>query len=288
LATAIYLPEGDWEKALKELNEAEKLDPTNYKEKVQREKDRVWAQIHTEAVEDFNEAIEAIFDEDRDSLLTLAGEKFIKALSVKKAKETYNGMIKAFYLNEDFDNVVKYAEDAIDNGIFEKDVVYYYTRALWQPGNKEETLTKIEEILAEHPDFIELQSLYIQYLTEVGRDDDAVTTAEELVEKYPSNIDVRFLLAQIYAKLNRNEEAIKEYEKVLNENPEDPAVIVRIAEAFFKNKNYAKSEQYIRQYLEVCEPQGRRVGYDILWKSLYNQGKMDEAEEWRQKAKDLE
>ena len=288
LATAIYLPNGESEKALEALDAASELDPVNYKEKCQREKDRVWAQMHTAAVEDFNEAIEAIFDEDKDSLFTLAGEKFIKALSIKKANETYNGMIKCFFLNEDTDNVVKYAEDAIDNGIFDKDVVYYYTRALWTPGNEDATLTKIEALLDEHPDFIELQSLYVQYLTEVERDDDAITAAEGLVKSFPSNVELRFLLAQIYAKVDRHEEAIKAYEKVLDENPEDSAVIVRIAEAFFRNKNYEKSEYYIKKYLEVCEPQGKSTGYDILWKSLFNQGRQEEAEEYRTKAKELQ
>ncbi len=288
LATQIYLPQGDWQKALKELDKAKELDPENYKEKVDQEKTRVWAQVHTEAVEDFNDAIEAIFDDERDSLFTLAGEKFIKALQIKKDKATYNGMVKCFFLSGDTANVIKYAEDAIDNGIFDKDVVYYYTRSLWKPGNKEETLDKIKDILDEHPDFIELQSLYIQYLAELERDDEAIKTAEELVEKYPSNVDVRFLLAQILSKVGRHEEAIQEYEKVLDNNPDDAAVIVRIAEAFFKNKNYEKSEYFIRKYLEVCEPQGKYIGYDILWKSLYNQGKQEEAEEYRQKAKELQ
>jgi len=288
LATAIYLPQGESEKALEALNTAKELDPLNYDEKCSREIDRVWAQFHTAAVKDFNDAIEAIFDEEKDSLYVLAGEKFIKALEIKKAPETYNGMIKSFFLNNDMDNVVKYAEDAIDNGIFEKDVVFYYTKALWTPGNEDVTLGKIEEILEDHPDFIELQQLYIQYLTEVERDDDAVATAEGLVEAYPSNVDVRFLLAQIYAKLGRHEEAIQAYEKVLEENPDDSAVIVRIAEAFFRAKNYEKSEYFIRKYLEVCEPQGQYIGYDILWKSLYNQGRQDEAEEYRAKAKELQ
>lgn len=288
LATAIYLPKGESEKALEALDRAAEIDPVNYKEKAQKEKDRVWAQIHTAAVEDFNEALEAIFDEEKDSLFTVAGEKFIKALEIKKARETYNGMVKCFFLNNDTENVVKYAEDSIKNGVFDKDVVYYYTRAMWQPGQEEATLKKIENILADHPDFIELQSLYIQYLTEVQRDDDAIAVAEGLVETYPSNVDVRFLLAQIYAKDGRHEEAIAEYEKVLEENPDDSAVIVRIAEAFFRNKNYEKSEYYIRKYLEVCEPNGLYTGYDILWKSLYNQGRQDEAEEYRAKAKELQ
>ena len=288
LATAIYLPQGEPDKALEALNTAKELDPVNYEKKCNREIDRVWAQYHTAAVENFNEALEAIFDDEKDSLFTLAGDKFIKALSIKKAKETYNGMVKCFFLNEDIDNVVKYAEDAIDEGVFDNDVVYYYTRALWQPGNEDATLTKIEGILEEHPDFIELQSLYIQYLTEVERDEDAIATAESLVEAYPSNVDVRFLLAQIYAKMGRQEEAIQAYEKVLEQNPDDAAVIVRIAEAFFRSKNYEKSEYYIRKYLEVCEPQGQYTGYDILWKSLYNQGRQEEAKEYRAKAKELQ
>ncbi len=287
LATAIYLPSGDWQKAQKELDLAMELDPT-YKEKVEKEKKRIWAQVHTEAVEDFNEAIEAIFDEDRDSLYASAGEKFIKAINIRKDKATYNGMVKCFFLSGDTANVIKYAEEAIDNGVFDKDVVYYYTRALWKPGNKENTLEKIKTILADHPDFIELQSLYIQYLAELERDDEAIKAAEDLVDKFPSNVDVKFLLAQIYSKVGRHEEAIQSYEKVLAQNPEDPAVIVRIAEAFFRKKNYAKSEEYIRKYLEVCDHKGKYTGYDILWKSLYNQGKKEEAEKYRQKAKELE
>jgi len=288
LATEIYLPAGETQKALEELNTAVELDPVNYKDKVETSKKRVWHSMHMEAVEYFNDGIEAIFDEDRDSLLTLAGKTFEKAIEVNPDEHTYVGMVKCFYLLEDTAKVIQYAEEAIDQGIFNKEVVYNYINVLWTPGKEEETLNKMEELLEEHPDFIELHSLYITRLTEVDRNEDAIAACETLSERFPSNTDVKFILAQIYAKIGRHEEAINEYEKVLENNPDDPAVIVRIAEAFFRNKNYEKSEEYIKKYIDVAEPNQLYIGYDILWKSLYNQGKKEEAEEYRQKAKELQ
>lgn len=288
LATKIYLPAGENEKALEELELAMELDPVNYKDKVENEKKRVWHGLHMEAVDYFNEGIESIFDEDKDSLLTIAGHTFEKAVVLNPDPATYNGMVKCFAIINDTAKVIQWAEDAIEKGIFEKDVIYFYIKMLWAPGKEEETLAKMEEMLEEHPDFLELHSLYIQYLTDLERDEDAIEACETLSDQFPSNTDVKFLLAQIYAKMGRHEEAINEYEKVLADNPEDPAVIVRIAEAFFRSKNYEKSEEYIKKYLEVTDESGLYIGYDILWKSLYNQGKKEEAEVYRQKAKELE
>lgn len=288
LATKIYLPESETDKALEELQACLKIDPVNYKEKVDKELKRVWHKFHMEAVELYNEGIESIFDEDRDSLLAIAGATFEKAIKINPDEKTYNGMVKCFFLRNDTAKVIEHAVDAIEKGIFEKDVVYYYTKVLWKPGNEGQTLAKIEELLEDYPDFIELHNLYIQYLTEVNRNEDAIAACEALVQKFPSNNDVKFILAQIYAKLGRHEEAINEYEKVLAENPDDPEVIIRIADAFFRNKNYVKSEEYVRMYLEVCDKKDLYVGYDIIWKSLYNQGKQEEAEEFRKKAKELE
>ena len=288
LATKVYLPAGENDKALEELNLAIKLDPVNYKEKAEHEKKRVWHGLHMEAVDYFNEGIESIFDEDKDSLLAIAGSIFEKAVKINPDKATYNGMVKCFYLGNDTAKVIEYAEKAMEKGIFDKDVVYYYTMVLWTPGNEEATLAKMEQMLEDHPDFIELYNLYIQRLTEVDRNDEAIKVCEKLSNRFPSNTEVKFILAQIYAKLGRHEEAINEYEKVLADNPEDPAVIVRIAEAFFRSKNYEKSEEYIRKYIDVTDERGLFVGYDILWKSLYNQGKKEEAEVYREKAKELQ
>jgi tetratricopeptide (TPR) repeat protein len=288
LATKIYLPNGETDKALAELEIAEKTDPVNYGEKVKLEKKRVWHQMHMNAVEIFNEAIESVFDEDKDSLLIVAASVFEKAIKVIADKATYNGMVKCYFLTNDTAKVIKHATDAIEKGIFEKDVIISYISVLWTPGNEESTLNRMKDMLEEHPDFIELHNLYITRLTEVGKDDEAITACEALSEQFPSNTDVKFILAQIYAKIGRHEEAINEYEKVLAEIPEDPAVIVRIAEAFFRNKNYPKSEEYIRKYIDVVPEGGIATGYDILWKSLYNQGKQEEAQKYRALWKDLQ
>ncbi len=280
LATKIYMPEKEWDKAREELDLCVKIDPT-YKDKADNELRRVWAQFHTKAANIFNEGIQSIFPEDKDSLLTVAAAEFEKALEIKKDKATYNGIIKCYFITNDSSMVIKHTEDAMENGIFDKDIIYYYTQVLWRPGNKENALTIIEDILAEHSDFLDLNLLYIQYLTELDRNDIAIKSCEELSNKYPSNLDIKFILAQIYVKNDRLDEATREFEKVLAENPDDNDVIIRIAEAYFKVKDYEMSEKYSRKFVEVAPEEQLNIGYDILWKSLYNQGKQEEAEKYR-------
>jgi len=285
LATGIYVPKGKWEKARDALQKAVEIDPS-YKQKVDREQKRIWSGLHTEAANTFNEAVEAIFPEDRDSLLNIAAEKFKKALAVKNDEApTYNGLVKSLYLLKDTVEVKKYAKMAMNNGVFDKDVVYYYTQMLWEPGKHEQALTKIDSILADHPDFTDLKKLKIQYLTEMEEYDRALEVANNLIQENPDNTDLRFVLAQIYVKTNDLKAAANEFEKVIQTNPEDKEALLRIARVYFNSKDWAKAEDYTHRYLDLAEEQEKGIGYEILWKSIYNQGRQEEALEYREKAK---
>ncbi len=285
LATGVYAPQGKWEKARDALEKCVELDPS-YKQKVQQEQKRIWSGLHTEAANTFNEAVEAIFPEDRDSLMAISADQFKKALAVKKdAAVTYNGLVKSLYLLQDTSEVKKYAKMAMNNGVFDKDVVYYYTQMLWQPGQHEAALAKIDSILADHPDFTDLKKLKIQYLTEMEKYDQAQEVANDLIQEDPDNIDLRFVLAQIYVKTNDLQSAADEFEKVIQANPGDKEALLRIAQVYFNSRDWGKAEDYIRRYLDLAEEQEKGIGYEILWKSIYNQGRQEEAMEYREKAK---
>ena len=285
LATKVYAPRRDWDKVKDMLIKAGKLDPS-YKEKVNKHTKRYWSEIHTEGANIFNNSIRAILPMEKDSLLSLATEKFKKALFIKSDEvPTYNGIVKCYFMLDDTLNVKKYTEMAKENGVFDQDVMYYYFQVMWQPEYQEEALVKLTNIISEHPEALQLQILQIQFLSEVERFEEALDVAKKTSTENPDNTDLRFVLAQIYVKTGDYESAQYEYQKVLAENPDDIDVLLRITEAFFQSKDWIMAEEYSRKLIEL-DPENV-FGYDVLWKSLYNQGNKEEAEKYRQIGKSL-
>ncbi len=284
LATAIYIPNEDYEKAKTALNRCKKSPA--FKAKAENEITRIWGAIHTDAANYFNDALNSIMESDKDSLLKISGKEFDRALSIQAKRETFNGIVKCYYLLKDSLNVQKYAEMAIDNEIFDKEIMLYYIQTLWVPDRYEETLQKLDDIIADHPDeSAGLKGLQVQFLTEIKEYDKAMEKIKILLEDDPFNTDLRFIMAQIYVQLGDLESAIFEFEKVIADHPDDPEVIIRIAQTTFNSKDWVMAEEYSNKYIEI-EPD-KAIGYEILWKALYNQGKKDEAEEYRAIAKSL-
>ncbi len=110
-------------------------------------------------------------------------------------------------------------------------------------------------------------------------------TCKNLLANDPQNLDYVYLLAQLYTKVSNFEEAKFLYQKVLAENPDDLDLLTRAAENIFNSKDWVSAEDFARRIIEL-DPNSA-FGYEVLWKSLYNQGKIEEAQKYREIAKNL-
>lgn len=287
LASKIYGPQGDLEKASQLLDKAAELDP-QYEERALQFKKRIWANYQNRAVKNYNEALDAIFPEVKDSLLKVSAKDFQKALEISDTSEsTYIGIVQCYYQMNDTAAVQKYASQAMNKGMFNENLISIYTSTFSDP---DAALEEINAILDEHPDFFQLKLQKVTFLIKKERHKQAQELGQKLLEEDPDNKNLRFLLAQVFMRTGEVKKATGEYQKVLDQHPDDPAVLVRIAQAYFESKEYARSEEYSRKYINKLEEEGRMdglgIGYEILWKSLYNQGEQQEALEMRKKAQE--
>lgn len=287
LASKVYGPQGELDKASKHLDKAAELSP-EYKDKATQFKLKIWANYQNRAVKKFNDALDAIFPEVKDSLLLVAAGDFEKALEISDtSKSTYTGVVQCYYQMGDSSAVQKYANRAMNKGIFDENILTAYTATFDSP---DAALAEINSILEEHPDFMQLKLQKVTFLVKQERYEDALELGQKLLEEDPDNKNLRFLLAQVHMRNGNIEQATQEYQKVLKQNPDDPAVLVRIAQAYFESENYGQAEEYSRRYISRLEEndqiQGLGIGYEILWKSLFNLGEKDEAVEMRKKAQE--
>jgi tetratricopeptide (TPR) repeat protein len=285
LATNIYRPQKQYEKARDMLVKARALDP-NLAKDVDLMIRGIWAEIHTSGATQFNDALRAFLPSDKDSLLKVAAKQFEYALQFNDtAKITYNGLIKSYYLLNDTAHVVKFAQEMFAKNIADPEVMKYYYEFRWTQGKEAETLAELEKAIKQFPTAYNLQILYITYLAQVEQYQEAINVCKKILEKDPQNLDVVYILAQIYTKVNNFEEAKYLYQKVLAENPNDLELLTRAAENIFNSKDWVTAEDYARHIIEL-DPESA-FGYEVLWKSLYNQGKREEAEKYREIAKSL-
>lgn len=285
LAVNIYRPQKQYEKARDMLIKAKTLDPTKAKDVDQLIRG-IWAEIHTAGATLFNDGLKAFLPIDRDSLLHEAAKKFAYALQFNDtAKLTYNGLIKAYYLLTDTPNVVKYSREMFAKNLVDPEIMKFYYEVRWVKGAEEEVLNELNQAIAQFPKATNLQILYVTKLAEMEQYNRAVEVCKKLSESDPSNLDYVYLLAQLYTKTGNFEEAKYLYQKVLAENPDDLDLLTRAAENIFNNKDYVSAEDFARRIIAL-DPESA-FGYEVLWKSLYNQGKREEAEKYREIAKNL-
>lgn len=287
LASKVYAPEGKLQEAQEALDKAVELDPA-YKSKANNIKKQIWAKYQNRAVKKFNEAMDAIFPEVKDSLLQVAAQDFEKAVTINDtSKNTYTGIVQCYYQMDKPEKVQKYAKQAMNKGIIDENIISTYTATF---ENADAALAEINSILEEHPDFMQLKLQKVTFLIKKERYDEALELGNNLLEQDSDNKNLRFLLAQVHMKQGNVKKATDEYQKVLEQYPDDPAVLVRVAQAYFESEEYDQAEEYSRRYISTLEDkgeiQGLGIGYEILWKSLYNQGKQEEALEMRKKAKE--
>lgn len=290
LATQVYMPQKEWLKAKEYLEKVKEISP-DYVYPIgsvtaEDQLKRLWAEVHTQGANKFNEALNAILPIEKDSLLNLATEKFRLAIEIRNTETaSYNGLMKCYYMQDDTVNLIKCAEDMLDLGLFDEDVILYYAQVLFDQSKQDQALTILNDVLTDNPESVKLQELRVQFLAQLGRLDEAKEIARKLSEDYPTNVNIMYILAQIYYKLGDYESAQYQFNKVLIENPDDMQVLQSIASSAFKAEDWIMAEEYARQMVEL-DPD-YVMGYTILWKSLYNQGRLDEAEEYRQIEKSL-
>jgi len=286
MGSLIYRPSKRYIEAKKMFEKAKELDPTKAQEADNNIKG-IWAELHTEGANMFNGALKAFLPAEKDSLLKLAADEFIRALEFKSDEiPTYNGLIKCFYILNDSANVEKYGKMMLDHNLFDPDVANYYFMVAWKPERQVEILAQLDKVIAEHPDVLELQILKIQFLSEVGQNEEALSDANQLIAKDPYNLDLVYVAAQLLTKLGKFDEAKYQFQKVVASDPENLELLVRVTEAVFRNKDWIEAEDYARKIIEL-DP-NNIFGYEVLWKSLYNEGDLEEAEKYRQIQKSLE
>ncbi|MFH1213629.1 MAG: tetratricopeptide repeat protein [Candidatus Neomarinimicrobiota bacterium] len=286
LATMIYRPAKRYDEAKQMLESVKRLDPTKEKETNDVIKG-MWAEIHTDGATMFNSALKAFLPMEKDSLLGVAAQIFVHAIDFKSDETlTYNGLIKCYYILNDSANVEKYGKMMLDKNLFDKDVVNYYFQVIWKPSRQDEIFAQLDQLIAAHPDVIDLQIIKIQFLAQVNRNEEALSSTNILLEKDPYNLDIIYIAAQLLTKLGKFEDAKYQYQKVVASDPTNLELLTRVTEAVFKNKDWLESEDYARKIIELDA--NSTFGYEVLWKSLYNQGKLEEAEKYRQIQKSLE
>jgi len=286
LGTLIYRPSKRFDEAREMLLKAKQLDPTKAKE-VDDNIKGIWAEIHTDGANYFNSALKAFLPMEKDSLLELATKSFARALEFKSDEIlTYNGLIKAYYILEDSVNVEKYGKLMLEKNLFDKDVVNYYLQIIWKTTPHDQVLAQLDEMILAHPDVTDLQIEKVQFLAELNRNEEALEAPNKMLEKDPYNLDIIYIAAQLLTKLGKYEDAKYQYQKVVASDPQNLELLSKVAEAVFRNKDWMEAEDYARKIIEIDA--NNIFGYEILWKSLYNQGNIEEAEKYRSIQKSLE
>ncbi|MEL6867548.1 MAG: SDR family NAD(P)-dependent oxidoreductase, partial [Bacteroidota bacterium] len=96
---------------------------------------------------------------------------------------------------------------------------------LFEDGHAEQGLERMQELIHQYPDHIEIRYAYAQVLhTYLNKPDAAIAQLETLGERYPTEVRAQILIGEIAESQGNYELAIAHYEEALNRNPDIPGV----------------------------------------------------------------
>jgi predicted Zn-dependent protease len=121
---------------------------------------------------------------------------------------------------------------------------YGYALALTRTGQIAAARTLAGELLAKHPNQLELVILQARLDSKKGANDQAVTTLRTAVGLRPSNIPLRIAYADILMESGHPERALKTLEDVSRRRPGDTLIYQKMSDAALKSGQKAATYRY--------------------------------------------
>ncbi len=107
-------------------------------------------------------------------------------------------------------------------------------------GRLEKALSFTDKVLDAFPDHVQALGLKGKILCSQGEKDLAANIQKKALEREPQNISVLFDLATTYAQADKLEDEINVLKKIHRDNPKAAQPLVRLRDAFLKQKDWKK------------------------------------------------
>ena len=181
----------------------------------------------------------------------------------------------SLFENKEYEEVLKLIKNYPENN--HPSILYYSALTNDKLKKKEKALQILDQLIKNHPNFIEPFHLYANICEDLKRYDESEKILKEIIRKNPNDWKAIYNLTRI--KLDRNgnkEEALKEYKKALELNPKNYQILRAIAQIQLDTGLIDPAEETINKILLINK--NNQYALNLLTLSYLNQLKLNEAE----------
>ncbi len=293
LGAEIYARKEQWDKMNEMLDKALSLGadfklPAGFtvREGVKNIRSKNWTNYYNKGAELFNEALQGA-DENKIANYESALEAFETAQKIDPEEpKTYRNLLFCYIQLEKQKEMIATLDDAMRRNPEDIELLLTAGQISLDDGDVDGAIELLEKALKINPRDSRVARLLADAYYNKGDREGAIFAYKKALREDPENIDLHFNMGVLYLQIDDFDLAEEKFQKVLKLDPDDRDAILGIAEAYANMEQWMDAEYYYKKVLRL-EPDNPGIikAYAI---SIYRQGRIDDAQEWFDKAKELE
>ena len=187
---------------------------------------------------------------DNDGLIDSAIKYLDNAADVEATEKQNRDYIRAYYLLNNFEKVVTYAELLQVESINDAWTAYRIGEAYYQISRKTEALDWYKRATSLEPYTLDFQNKYGNCLTTINKVDEAKRVYEFILKEYPKYAPAHTSLGYIYMQEGRSTLAYDHLSKAIMYEPDNKQAGINIAVWYHLNKRDADAQRVLEHILK--------------------------------------
>ena len=287
----IYAQNGEWAKMNKMFDKAAELGPTDklpggqsLLATIETWRMFYWSGEYNKGADNFNLAIKAEDTAEKEGYFHLAIAGFNNAKDIKPDEPgSYKNLVFCYIQLDDQEMLESTLNEALNVNPEDPDLLFTAGKVFKDNGDIDKAIEYLERGLRINPG----SSIGARYLADayydMGDMEGAVFAYTKAIRSEPENPDLHFNLGVLYLQLGDFEMTEEEFQKVLKINPDDDQAAIGIGEAYEGMERWEDSEYYYQRALRTNPDKPSLLR--ALARVVYRQGRIDEAQEYLDRAK---
>tara|TARA_Y100000590_G_scaffold468837_1_gene653396 strand:- start:11742 stop:12818 length:1077 start_codon:yes stop_codon:yes gene_type:complete len=246
-----------------------------------------WSREYNAGADAFNQAIGATEAEEKKTKFSEAIDGFTTAKAIRPGEPgSYKNLVFCYIQINDQEMLESTLDEALKVNPDDPDMLFTAGKVFKDNGDFDTAVEYLERGLKINSS----SSIGARYLAdayyEMGDKEGAVFAYTKAIRSDPENADLHFNLGVLYLQLEDFEMTEEEFQKVLRLNPDDNQAAIGMGEAYEGMKRWEDAEYYYSRALRSDSE--NTLLLRAMGRVIYLQGRMDEGNEYLQKAKEIE
>lgn len=293
LGKEIYGRRGEWEKMNEMFDKALSVGadtklPEGFTVRVGVENAvrEYWSQYYNRGADYYNTAVRGS-GEDRVKNLDRAIEALETAKRISPSQPgSYKSLVFAYLQAGRSDLVDATLDEALKMNPEDIDLLIAASGTVREAGDLDRAIELLEKAVRIHPSDSRAARALADAFYEKGDKDGAILAYKRAIREDPENLDLHFNLGVLYLQVDDFDFAEEEFQRVLRLNPEDMDATIGIGEAYERMEQWEDAEFYYGKAIRL-DPENP-VLLRAMARVIYHQGRIEEAEEYLNRAKGIE